>query len=120
MFYVTERAVFQLTEDGPMLIEIARGADLERDILANMEFRPLIAEHIKETPIHHIQRGSIWFKEYHKRMTGAGYGTYETSSCGNSHEFPGKSRPVYEKIWSGNRLYGICGVLQIQLPFYKA
>lgn len=34
-------------------------------------------------------------------MTGAGYGTYETSSCGNSHEFPGKSRPVYEKIWSG-------------------
>ena len=32
MFYVTERAVFQLTEDGPMLIEIARGADLERDI----------------------------------------------------------------------------------------
>lgn len=52
-------------------------------------------------------------------MTGAGYGTYETSSCGNSHEFPGKSRPVYEKIWSGKRLYGICGVLQIQLPFTK-
>lgn len=43
-----------------MLIEIARGS--ERDILANMEFRPLIAEHIKET--RYIYRGSIWFKEY--------------------------------------------------------
>ena len=62
MFYVTERAVFQLTEDGPMLIEIARGADLERDILANMEFRPLIAEHIKETPIHIYREGPFGLK----------------------------------------------------------
>ena len=62
MFYVTERAVFQLTEDGPMLIEIARGADLERDILANMEFRPLIAEHIKETPIHIYREGPCGLK----------------------------------------------------------
>ncbi|MDD2980793.1 MAG: acyl CoA:acetate/3-ketoacid CoA transferase [Hespellia sp.] len=50
MFYVTERAVFQLTEQGPMLIEIAEGMDLEKDILANMEFRPLIAEKLKVTP----------------------------------------------------------------------
>lgn len=51
MYYVTERAVFQLTKDGPMLIEIAKGADLQKDILDNMEFQPLIAENLAETPV---------------------------------------------------------------------
>jgi len=44
MFYITERAVFQLTENGPMLIEIAKGADLQKDIIDQMEFTPLIAK----------------------------------------------------------------------------
>lgn len=51
MYYVTERAVFKLTEAGPMLIEIAKGVDLEKDILANMEFVPVMAEHLQETPV---------------------------------------------------------------------
>lgn len=42
--YVTERAVFRLTENGPMLIEVAKGVDIQKDILDQMEFTPLIAE----------------------------------------------------------------------------
>lgn len=45
---VTERAVFRLTQQGLMLTEIAPGMDLEKDILAQMEFRPLIAEGLKQ------------------------------------------------------------------------
>jgi len=42
VLYVTERCVFRLTMDGLELIEIAPGIDLGRDILAKMDFKPLI------------------------------------------------------------------------------
>jgi propionate CoA-transferase len=42
VLYVTERCVFRLTGDGLELIEVAPGIDIERDILARMEFRPLV------------------------------------------------------------------------------
>ncbi|MBP3469106.1 MAG: acyl CoA:acetate/3-ketoacid CoA transferase [Lachnospiraceae bacterium] len=49
MVYVTERAVFRLTKEGPMLVEIAKGIDLQKDILDQMDFKPLIAEDLKYT-----------------------------------------------------------------------
>jgi propionate CoA-transferase len=42
VLYVTERCVFELAKDGLELIEVAPGIDIERDILAQMEFRPII------------------------------------------------------------------------------
>jgi propionate CoA-transferase len=42
VLYVTERCVFTLTPDGLELTEVAPGIDIERDILALMDFKPAI------------------------------------------------------------------------------
>jgi propionate CoA-transferase len=47
VLYVTERCVLQLTARGMELIEIAPGLDLRRDVLAYMDFVPLISERLQ-------------------------------------------------------------------------
>ena len=47
VLYVTERAVFGLHGDGLELLEIAPGLDLERDVLAHMAFRPVVARSVR-------------------------------------------------------------------------
>ncbi|PWB82159.1 MAG: acyl CoA:acetate/3-ketoacid CoA transferase [Methylocystaceae bacterium] len=42
VIYVTERCVFQLKKEGLELVEVAPGIDIERDILAHMDFKPLV------------------------------------------------------------------------------
>ena len=47
VLYVTERCVFSLTENGMELIEISSGMDLEKDILAQMAFRPIVPKTLR-------------------------------------------------------------------------
>jgi propionate CoA-transferase len=42
--FITERAVFALTDAGVTLIEVADGIDVRRDVLDRMGFAPLVAE----------------------------------------------------------------------------
>jgi propionate CoA-transferase len=64
VLYVTERCVFRRTAEGLELVEVAPGIDLERDILALMDFRPL------------VRRPSRW--------TGASSGRSRWASTGRS------------------------------------
>lgn len=47
VLYITERAVFELRQDGMHLIEIAPGIDIQTQIIDLMEFKPIVDEKIK-------------------------------------------------------------------------
>jgi propionate CoA-transferase len=44
VLYVTERCVLQRTGEGVELTEVAPGIDIGRDILAHMDFRPIVRD----------------------------------------------------------------------------
>lgn len=48
VYYITERAVFILKENGLNLIEIAPGVDLEKDIINLMDFKPIVSKDLKK------------------------------------------------------------------------
>ncbi len=47
VYYVTERAVFKLVDDGLELIEYAPGVDIDRDIIDKMEFEPKVSKDLR-------------------------------------------------------------------------
>lgn len=48
ILYVTERAMFRLTEKGLVLDEISPGIDIDKDIISKMEFNPIIGTKLKQ------------------------------------------------------------------------
>ena len=50
VLYVTERCVFRRTHDGMELVEVAPGIDIERDILAQMDFAPIVRSPVPMDP----------------------------------------------------------------------
>jgi propionate CoA-transferase len=61
--YVTDRCTFELTPEGLLLTEVAPGIDVGRDILAQMEFRPLLAPEIRRWPPELFRPGSMGLRE---------------------------------------------------------
>ncbi|HXV87465.1 MAG TPA: CoA-transferase [Nitrososphaeraceae archaeon] len=61
--YVTERAVFRLTEKGLTLEEVSPGVDIDRDILSKMEFRPIIATPLKQIDERLFGAGKLGLRE---------------------------------------------------------
>jgi propionate CoA-transferase len=59
VIYITERCVFELCPSGVMLTEIAPGINLDRDILAHMDFRPLISPTLKIMDLTIFQPGPM-------------------------------------------------------------
>ena len=54
VLYLTERASFRLVPGGVELFELAPGVDLERDVLAQMDFTPRLAAEVSRMPAAHF------------------------------------------------------------------
>ncbi len=50
VLYVTERCVFRLGPKGLELAEVAPGVDVQKDILAHMEFKPIVENPVQMDP----------------------------------------------------------------------
>ena len=63
ILYITERAVFRLTEKGLSLEEISPGVDIDKDILAKMEFNPTISSSLKQMDDRLFKEGKIGLRD---------------------------------------------------------
>lgn len=65
--FITERAVLVITKEGLMITEIAPGVDLEKDVLAQMAFRPKVAADLKTMDARIFVEGLMGLKGEAKR-----------------------------------------------------
>ena len=63
IMYITERAVFRLTEKGLVLEEIAPGIDLNKDVISKMSFAPIIGNFIKEMDTRIFSEGKMEIRD---------------------------------------------------------
>lgn len=63
VIYITERAVFRLTEHGLELTEVAPNIDIEKDIIPHMGFTPLISENVTTMDPRLFTDGPMGIKE---------------------------------------------------------
>ncbi|WDP93243.1 MAG: acyl CoA:acetate/3-ketoacid CoA transferase [Desulfobacter sp.] len=63
VLYITERCVFRLSKAGMELVEIAPGMDLETDILAHMDFTPIIRTPLKQMDTRIFDTGPMGLKD---------------------------------------------------------
>jgi propionate CoA-transferase len=63
ILYVTERAVFRLTERGIVLEEISPGIDIDKDILSKMEFSPIISPSMKQMDERLFKEGTLGLRD---------------------------------------------------------
>jgi propionate CoA-transferase len=54
ILYITERAVFRLTEQGIELTEVAPGLDMRQDVLAYMDFTPQMSPNLRIMDVCHF------------------------------------------------------------------
>ncbi|MEM3929685.1 MAG: acyl CoA:acetate/3-ketoacid CoA transferase, partial [Candidatus Korarchaeum sp.] len=62
VLYITERAVFRLS-DGIVLEEVAPGIDLDRDVLSRMEFEPKVSAKLEEMDRRVFREGKMNLRE---------------------------------------------------------
>lgn len=63
VLYVTERAVFELQQNGLVLTEVAPGVDIEKDLLSHMEFKPPIAKNLKTIDMRVFGKGLLGIRK---------------------------------------------------------
>ena len=63
VLYITERAVFELSAAGVVLIEIAPGIDLQRDVLDQMDFAPIISPELTTMDSRIFADGPMYLSE---------------------------------------------------------
>jgi propionate CoA-transferase len=63
VLYITERAVFELSAAGVVLIEIAPGIDLQRDVLDQMDFAPIISPELTTMDSRIFSDGAMYLSD---------------------------------------------------------